>query len=134
MKTGDVVILKTKIVESKDGLWSASSNVDGLTIIEGKADIGGCVLARDYRGEIHCVNPDLFEVVWTAEEAVAKRLMEPEPFIPVSHEEVMSRFHQALAKAMAVNLDNEIMNSMISTANAEVAKRLARHLGMEGKE
>lgn len=112
MRPGDVVVLKTKIVEGAFDRWSVSMTSDCITLIEGKAHIDGCVLARGHKGEIHCINPDLFEVLYTAEEAVAKKLMEPEPvqFEPVSHDKVMSRLHQAMAKAMAVNLDDMIIN------------------------
>jgi hypothetical protein len=87
-----------------------SSKGDHLTLIEGKADIGGCVLAKDYQGEIHCINPDLFEVLWTAEEMVARKMMEPEvmQFKPVSAPEIAQRLLQYVAQMGSVNLDKEI--------------------------
>lgn len=136
MKPGDVVVLKARIVEGTGGgviaKWSASSTNDYLTLIEGKADIGGCVLAKDYKGEIHCINPDLFELVWTQEEAVARKMMEPPimQFNPVSHDEVMARFHQSIAKAMAINLDDAIMNGILPTADEKGTRQIARQLGM----
>lgn len=108
MKIGDVVILKGKVVEKECG--SISSKGDHLTLIEGKADIGGCVLAKDWRGEVHCINPDLFEVVWTREEEVARKMMDPEPvqFKPVSLPEIEQRLLQSMAQMVSVNLDKEI--------------------------
>jgi hypothetical protein len=113
MKPGDAVILKGRVIEKEDRpgfLWSMSSKGDHLTLIEGKADIGGCVLAKDYQGEIHCINPDLFEVLWTAEEMVARKMMEPEvmQFKPVSAPEIAQRLLQYVAQMGSVNLDKEI--------------------------
>lgn len=130
MKPGDVVVLKGTIIY--DGGITIPDKSDRLTIIEGKADIGGCILAKDWQGEIHCINPDRFDLVWTAEEAVAKKMMEPPimQFKPVSYAEVEQRLHQSIAKAMAINLDDAIMNGMLATADEKGTKQIAEQLGM----
>ena len=115
MKIGDVVVLKGKVIEKEDRpgvLWSMSSTNDYLTLIEGKADIGGCILAKDYKGEIHCIRPDLFEVVWTQEEVVARKMMEQDvmQFKPVSAPEIEQRLLQSMARMLSKNIDDEIIN------------------------
>jgi len=130
VKIGDVVILKGKVVEKEWG--SISSKGDHLTLIEGKADIGGCVLAKDWRGEVHCINPDLFEVLWTREEAVARKMMEPDvmQFKPVDHAEMQRRLWSSIAGNIAASIDNAIINGMLSTADEKGTKQIARQLGL----
>lgn len=135
MKPGDIVIAKSKIVEAADQagapLYTVSAKNDTLTLIEGKADIEGCILAKDIRGEIHCINPSLFEIVYTLEEAVANRLKEPEmQFVTVSFEEVHTKMLDAMGKAMAIDLDKTIMDSLLPTASSKGAENLARQVGL----
>lgn len=130
MKPGDVVIRKGKVVEKEWG--SVSSRGDHLTIIEEKADIIGCVLAKDYKGEIHCINPDLFEVLWTQEEAVARKMMEPPimQFKPVSASDVEQRLMSAMAGAMAQSIDDAVMNGMLPTADKKGTEQIRKMSGM----
>lgn len=133
MKPGDVII-RSKIVVPIDGNgvdFSISDERERLTVVEGKADIKGCILARDYRGEIHCVNPRLFQILYTLEETVAKKMMEPEPvkFVPVDFAEVEQKIHSAIAQAMAVDIDRAIMDSFLPTASGRGAKTFGKIYG-----
>lgn len=70
MKPGD-------IIERKDG--SAVHPFDTiLMVIDGKADIEGCILVKDGMGEVRCINPALFKVKTPLEERVAKKMLDPE--------------------------------------------------------
>ena len=131
MKPGDIIIQPDKVMYSPSNISISSVN-DELTVIEGKADIKGCILAKDQQGDIHCINPKLFEVLYTLEEVVAKKMLEPEimKFKPVDHAEMVRRIHDSIGRAMALNLDNEIMNSMLPTASSKGAKVIGKIVGL----
>lgn len=144
MKPGDVVVLKGRIVEGTDGevivKWSAASTNDYLTLIEGKADIGGCILAKDNRGEIHCINPDLFELVWTQEEVVARKMMEEHEVRfearrmavqgPIfTDPNIEQHLYDAMTKSLAQSIDDAVLNGMLSTADKKGTKQIRKMLG-----
>jgi len=133
MKPGDVII-RSKVIVPIDGdrvNFSISDERDRFTVVEGKADIKGCILARDHRGEIHCVNPRIFTVIYTLEETVAKKMMDPEPakFIPVDFAEVEQNIHQAIAQSMAAEMDKSIIESFLPTASSKGAKAFGKVYG-----
>lgn len=127
MKPGDVVILKKGLaynrVGSTFGEYLSEDDKPLLTLIEGKADIGGCVLAKDAEGKVRCINPALFDVKWTREEVVAMKMMDdprirpPQTFVPVSPP-VPTGFtqaiHDVMARAVAESFDDEIINGRSS--------------------
>lgn len=132
MKPGDVII-RSKVIVPIDGdrvNFSISDERDRFTLVEGKADIKGCILARNHRGEIHCINPRLFTVLYTLEELVAKKMMEPEParFILVG-DEVEQDIHHAVAQSIAAEIDKSIMESFLPTASSKGAKAFGKMFG-----
>jgi hypothetical protein len=131
MKPGDIIIQPGKVGYSSLEM-SISDTRDHLVIIEGEADIKGCILAKDQQGEIHCINPKLFEVLYTLEEVVAKKMLEPDvmKFKPVDHAEMVRRIYDSIGRAMALDLDNEIMNSMLPTASSKGAKVVGKIVGL----